>query len=125
MTEHEQIKALAEMDGWKIYSPGDFNPTPRWQYGHTGLVRTTDDLPDYLTSSDAIIPLIQKRITSMCWPSFQDALGLICAETLSKSEGENHRYEGDGSYQEAWLIFQPTPAQLGEALLRATGKWKD
>lgn len=129
MTQQEQIKALAELDGFRPAL--DYN-NPRsgfYRCFKRGIVDgwiPEGELPThYLTSYDAIIQLIQKRITSMCWHSFQDALGLICAETFSKSEGENHRYEGDGSYQESWLIFQATPAQLCEALLRATGKWKD
>lgn len=98
MIEQEQIKALAELDGWTeihqstlLLEFGINNPV--W----AGRMPDKDflvALPNYLTSYDAIIPLIQK-------------LGLW--------------YECLQDYQ----IATPSPSQLCEALLRATGKWTD
>jgi hypothetical protein len=121
LTTQDKIKLAAELDGAEIkycetlgglwaYSPC----ADKWY--------PSVDKIQYSTSYDAIIPLIQKRISSLCWHSFQDALGLICAETFLQSEGENYTYEGDGSYREAWLIFQATPSQLLDVLLVVTGK---
>lgn len=84
MNEQDQIKAVAELDRW--------TPPP--------FVRFPKE-PDYLTSYDAIIPVIQK----------QDI-------------GVQHSISN-------WMIrnelswFTITPAQLCEALLKAVGKWKD
>lgn len=111
-----QIKALAKLDGHyavdvglnKSVVPGRMWPT---------------DIPDYLTSYDAIIPLIQKQLGFAFFHAFLDALGFICAEQWSKDEGEQYEYQGDGSYFESWLHFRATPSQLAEALLRATNKW--
>jgi hypothetical protein len=96
-TDQDQIKALAELDGWTHYhdnlwvAPG---------------VENFSELdcqcpPPYLTSYDAVIPLVQKQrtpIKTAVWHWMQD-----------HSPG----------------VYSETPAQLAEALLRATNKWKD
>lgn len=110
----DQIKSLAELD--------DFASKQR-SYEYKGERFPFVTVSDYLTSYDAIIPLIQKRVWSSTIHSFQDALGIICAEQYAKDNGEYYEYQGDGSYFEYWLVFNATPAQLCEALLRSTGKW--
>lgn len=97
MTKQEQIKALAELDGIEI----DISPY-NWRWRYKDCSWNAFDLPDYLTSYDAIIPLIQKQndfdlIDLEMWIEDQNKLG---------------------------LVIYATPAQLCEALLRATGKWK-
>jgi hypothetical protein len=94
-----QIKALAELDG--CY----FGNTT---YDTEELWRKFDgcpcELPDYLTSYDAIIPLIQKqsdKIKTAVFELLQDS-----KETIS-----------------VIAVWDATPAQLCEALLRATNKW--
>ncbi len=89
MTEIEQVKALVELDGLRLEIESNgcktwFNTQDRAAF-----------LPPYLTSYDAIIPLIQQQ------PEF--ASGMM-----------NDRID-----------FTMTPSQLCEVLLRATGKWKD
>lgn len=101
MKPEEQIKALAELDGWEwksnIHGVEVWHPPgiAEWQY--------YDKLPPvkYLTSYDAIIPLIKKLNQPHC---------LV-------------HYDNDPLQGGAMII--PTPAQLCEALLRATGKWKE
>jgi len=91
MTPQDQIKALAELAGWPELLFGPVNnvvrrPKTDWMI-----------CPRYLTSYDAIIPLIQKQ----------------------SPETVNAVVEYFPS------LINATPAQLCEALLRATGKWKD
>lgn len=73
MTKQEQIKALAELSCCS----------------------------DYLTSYDAIIPLIQKQ------------------DWKIRNKIECKLLDNIGS------VVESTPAQLCEALLRSVGKWKD
>ncbi len=102
MTEHEIIKAVAELDG---ITPIWFEGNKAWVAGFTD--DSSIDFKPYLTSRDAIVPVIEKlgaadqRIV---------AFKLIgCA----------------GSFEEiARQAMLATPSQLCEALLRATGKWK-
>ncbi len=100
MNQEQQIKALAELDGAKYFDAHNVNyPYP----DGTGYHNT--DVKPYLTSYEAIIPLIQR----------QD-VPTITRISLKLSIAQN---ETAKAY--AWL--KATPAQLCEALLRATGKW--
>jgi serine/threonine protein phosphatase PrpC len=104
MTEQEQIKALAELDGWK------HKPTPVGYWGDKdngmyplSLPPLTNlnqhfNFPPYLTSYDAIIPLIQKLDANV-----QNKFMMLCVGGISNY----------------------TPTQLCESLLKATGKWKE
>jgi len=104
MTNEAQIKALAALDGFtSVMNSQGFGwigipPLPP-PVGHQGL-------PNYLTSYDAIIPLIQKCIS---WPGFKNEFH--CGFNYNKF-----------SIAE---VFTATPPQLCEALLRATGKWTE
>lgn len=128
MTPEQQIKALAELDGWTEIHQS----TLLLEFGVNNSVwagRMPDKdflaaLPNYLTSYDAIIPLIQKKFTKHSCHSFFDALGIIAAKNTADCDGQ-YEYQGDGSYYEQWLLFKATPAQFSEALLRATGKWTE
>jgi hypothetical protein len=86
-TPEQKLKALAELDRWK----------PKY------LSQETSGLcpPQYLTSYDAIIPLIQKQPVSI-----QVALDL------------HMRIEGVAF----WTVA--TPTQLANALLVTTGKFE-
>lgn len=125
MTEREQIRALAELDGytlscnertllqWNLYKDGvvkvylgdtNYGEGFTWE----SIIR---HLPDYLTSYDAILPLIQKQRENSWSELFQELCNIV--EPCEC-----------GQHWSAWA-FDFTPAQLCEALLRATGKWKD
>ena len=96
MKPEDQIKALAELDGW---TPHDKYPDVMCRGRREAHIKS-DNMQCYLTSYDAIIPLIQR----------QDD-GVI---------GELHRF--------LWILwkkrfYEATPNQLCEALLRATNKW--
>jgi len=104
MTPDEQIKAVAELDGWmwceknhqdnisekfSIEKKVWYNPLKdHWLSEY--------ELPPYLTSRDAIVPVIEKH-----WTSDVREIMLNRQSVLS------------------------TPAQLCEALLRAAGRWTD
>lgn len=95
MTKEKQIAALAELDGFLNPRIAEHSLWSQWSRGDGIAERANGKgfvkLPDYLTSYDAIIPLIQK----------QDIEVILQLDIALKS----------------------TPAQLCEALLRATGKW--
>lgn len=98
MTKQEQIKALAELDGWRRnldIQSGE----PRWKLddGWIDEESLIESCQNYLTSYDAIIPLIQKQ-----------SLGV--------------RLTMFNAYK---VSIMTTPKMFCEALLRATGKWKD
>lgn len=100
MKDQDQIKALAELDGWKPCHKHD-------NLGFPPQLNPNRDCPQcykpYLTSYDAIIPLIQKQSQEV-------------KSKVSVMIGLKHDWS-------AWL--SKTPSQLCEALLRATGKWKE
>lgn len=108
MNTEKQIKALAELDGWKYYeNPQDnthcFDGKHRWFNTSTGCCYHKCE-PSYLTSYDAIIPLIQKQTIDIKIRTHNWVLQLMAIDM--------HRYD-------------VKPAQLCEALLRATGKWEE
>lgn len=100
MKPEAQIRALAELDGYRCldvtpplrYLTASGAPAFAYILGSSGWFWTSDT-PDYLNSYDAIIPLIQKL---KVWKS--------------------------GTCFDLQAI---TPAQLCEALLRAHGLWEE
>lgn len=129
MNPTEQIKALAELDGFEnLYR---YFSQPASIFGKMVDMGTQDGkgesvdllgrelkpVPDYLTSFDCIIPLIQKQ-SPLAMTQFVD---FLCKDLLGD------HYDGSDyiSQVEIGALFRATPAQLREALLRATGKWKE
>lgn len=97
MTPEKQIKALAELDGW-TKSLYERRKVPLHKvYGGTEYLKQL--CPDYLTSYDAIIPLIQKQDRTI---KLRVSLKLIDID---------------------WM--DATTIQLCEALLRAVNKWEE
>lgn len=116
MKPQSQIIAIAELDGWKlvqktipVWTITQYDGSGEWinkvmpLYENDGATKKFENLPIYLHSRDAIMPVIEK----------QEPMIL-------------HRMN-------EWLYFLPqqqlkhmllvSAAQLCEALLRATGKW--
>lgn len=122
MTDEQIIIAVAKLDGF--LSVQFINSGP-WKvmgdkihiHGHGNTI-----VPDYLTSRDAIIPVIEKAFSKITCHSFFDTLGIECAKDTADVDGQ-YEYQGDGSYYEQWLIFKATPRQLSIALVKATGNW--
>ena len=117
MTNEQQIKALAELDELEwMRDPNDncwcwFHKVTKWFCGKnlftTDSYINWDALPPYITSYDAIIPLIQK----------QDSMTRTRI-AVSLSVGQNNTAR---SYD----YMMQTPSQLSEALLRATNRWTE
>lgn len=112
MKLEEQIKSLAELDGYimELSSP---NRIPvMCLYEKDKIIREchmdSPRMTAYLTSYDAIIPLIQKQ-------DYEFKVGVY-----------NFFTEMDAGWTTcAVSMLDATPAQLGKALLKATGKWKE
>ncbi len=98
MTNEDKIKVLAEMGGWKFHPDG----VGHYQ-GELKFWTASKPLPPYLTSYDAIIPLIQTQDGEIRM--------LVCDYCLNVL--------GFGCY------FDATPEQLSDALIKAVGKWKE
>lgn len=97
MKPAQQVKALAELDGLTNL---------QWLSGHLNHGSGFGEpVPAYLTRYDAIIPLLQKQlkdtnVSGNFFAEIEQPFGCTGEDVLSR-----------------------TPAQLCEALLRATGKW--
>jgi len=119
MTPEQQIKALAELDGLEwMRDPADncwcwFNKLTRWFCGKNLFPSDNDTnweaLPNYRTSYDAIIPLIQKQTDSDGRKS--GFILYLTGNTVALN------------FYGVCDLLRKSPAQLCEALLRATGKW--
>jgi hypothetical protein len=103
VTEQDQIKALAELDGLEITGEQCDPDVGVWLQCHKKGQDFTNTkalaVPEYLTSYDAIIPLIQKQ------------------EVWIRAKIAARHPQG--------ITFMSSPAQLCEALLRATGRWTE
>lgn len=101
MTNEDKIKVLAELDGWKFHPDGI-----GYYRGELTVWTPSKPLPLYLTSYDAIIPLVQKQPRA------------ILVRVVLSFKGQN-----DVSRMVDWLQY--TPEQLADALIKAVGKWKE
>ena len=100
MKLQDQIKAIAELDGL-IYD-STCNVTGGLMFKHAP--QRTRYCPDYLTSRDAIVSVIEKQPPKVLHQMYKHLCDWF-----------------DGESPENWI--KATPSQLCEALLRATGKW--
>jgi hypothetical protein len=127
MTDNEQIIEVAKLDGWEFYPSKDNqysgNAEPEyWKHEEqsSGVPIDETELPLYLTSHDAIVPVIEKWINNNIERTtlFIDALCWVVV-------AQRPPLASPPSYNFIWLLLRATPRQLCEALLRATNKWKD
>lgn len=113
MTPQDQIKAIAELDGFVKHPKHNYY----YRNGDVNGERLEDSFsrieyaPKYLTSRDAIVPVIEKQ-----QPEIQREIAKLLIS-----------YEWN---QEIMLVdvinaLLKPPPQLCEALLRATGKWEE
>ena len=109
MNSNDQIKALAELDGWVELEVNKSNTgLIGYRYSHKYAKLSGKELiPPYLTSLDAIVPVIEKQ---------DDNTRRKISSLLSTKEA----FKGA-----ICDYFFQTASNLSEALLRATGKWKD
>lgn len=102
--ELDGLKAVEEDDLWSLkYADGRYAQYPRGGISEEHCWRVC--CPDYTTSYDAIIPLIQKQ------------QGYIAADLFMWLNDQPHIEYPEPLYA--------TPRQLCEALLRALGKWEE
>lgn len=105
MTREEKIKFLAELDGWKWYSPTAESISrgyPKWGYWISPVFTFRDELktpPNYLSSYDAIIRLVQKQPRN------------ILTQIVLSMKGQN-----DVSRMVDWLMF--SPEELADILIK-------
>ena len=118
MNPTDQIRAIAELDGWKFVPSHDSSLTGRAIPEHWvnddeyDKIWVESAFPKYLTSYDAIIPVIQKQFIHIYqWLDFERSLALVLGVCTTILYGRD--------------ALKATPAQLCEALLRATGKWTE
>lgn len=114
MTPQEQIRAIAELDGWiheTFISQFDRKTVcDRWTRGQKGInAKQTYSIPNYLTSRDTIVSVIEEQDSST---------QILIAGELYQLCRHLHR-DKDVSF------ILATAKHLSEALLRATGKWKE
>ena len=106
LTTQDKIKLAAELDGWQDIQQG--NPAtgkPTVGRSPDAVRRCADytlELPNYSTSYDAIIPLVQKQPKDI-YEKFVDIL--VYSEVCP-----------------ALKLYGDSPSQLLDALLVATGK---
>ena len=102
-----QIKALAELDNPSLLSNKNWMWVDSFRFYRRGSEGEYWTPPSYLTSYDAIIPLIQKQPLHIKYKIAKQFLGVFpCDDELN-----------------VIAFMNATPAELCEALLRATGKW--
>lgn len=115
MTPEQKRIALAELDGWKQceehikYNESEHCLVEKKEWHNKSKTKwlADEDMPDYLNSYDAIVPLIQKQSNKI-----KDAIGVILWQ--------------DYSNLIAWhCYYDATPEQLCDATLKATSKWKE
>jgi hypothetical protein len=119
MTDTEIIKAIAELDGWKGIH-GSTHPVGFEGYNpSTGVL---EHLPNYLTSRDAIVPVIEKQRTynQFFFCDFQKEL----VKVVQGREPDWNKLDYPTSIS-AFESIVATPRQLCKALLRSTNKRKD
>lgn len=117
MTPEDKIKVLAEADGW--YSLGTNHGccsttyAPQgWIYGKDSYSKLREINKDfhYLTSHDAIVPVVVK------WCGDDEELWCRLYDALTC---------GRGSLKAIRYCFESTPEQLANALIKTLGKWKE
>ena len=117
MTDNEIIIEVAKLDGWE-YFPDGHNyhcATPehhKWFNTEDGCCYS--EPRRYLTSHDAIVPVIEKQIKTK--DKYPNELWDCFFEFLDEQD--------HGGFMTDSYLFA-TPRQLCIALLKATGKWID
>lgn len=123
MTQQEQIRALAELDGWKNFPEfkkvqcpdGSYMVWGRWinPQGHAHNYWPESEafakLPDYLNSRDALQPILERLTGS--------EIDSVAAHLHSNLKVRTF-------YEDNRALLTAKPLDIAEAILRATGRWK-
>lgn len=122
MTKEQQIKAIAELDGWT--EVGSHKPFGFSFFCLSGKHNKDNydfhPLKDYLQSRDAIVSVIEKQGIAV-----MEGVLMQLWNIFDKTISHGTHFYGFSELRKQTLIMFATPAQLAEALLRATGKWKE
>lgn len=133
MTPTEQIKAVAELDGWRPSGkpyPSHDGVDVQWYRKHD-MLEDASTLPPYLTSYDAIRPVVKKLVEQPnVGHQFVLHLWEICGLQRLRGSLLLSRIDPPADFRlqvdKIWELFAvPTPAQIAEALLRAYGRWSE
>lgn len=102
MTKEQKIKVLAELDEYELQTRSDFtfwHPTKnRYFLKH--------EMPQYLTSYDAIIPLVRRQPLEVRRDVYRNVTNF--ASTVDIGNFTNF-----------------SPQELSDALIKAVGKWEE
>ncbi len=118
MREYKQLKAIAELDGItgiRIFKWPCGEITCEYPYfciTDGGIIDSSSGIKSYLTSYDAIIPLICKQPQEVQERFLSILMVMLNLNGVTIQCG----FKLIG-------LLKATPAQLVEALLRALGKW--
>lgn len=125
MTDQSLIIAVAKLDGWTWKQENEtqflFSHASSTFVSHdrqfvSSMIHCITMLPHYLTSRDAIIPVIEKALTKdVQWFNFFLNLGKECRERFPIQADPLINYK---------LVLLATARQLSIALVKATGKWE-
>lgn len=121
MTDQDLIIAVAKLDGWEFWTHPEGSPKlakardreqrDYWTSQGCFTIETNfgvlpKNIPDYLTSRDAIIPVIEKQPDSV--------IATVCMHLIA-----------DKQHREGFRLLLSKPKQLAIALVKATGGWKE
>ena len=123
LTTIDKIKLAAELDGWTELENNKSNTgLIGYRYQHKYAKLTGKELiPNYATSYDAIIPLIQKQDDTL----INKFIYTLQIDILKRRPivGSDEAWFM-ASELDCWHQLKATPSQLLDALLVATGKAK-
>lgn len=121
MKRENQIKEIAKIDGWhtrfdeirnvSLYSP---NGEPRGYAFDSEIIAFALVCSDYLTSREAIIPVIQKQLIEI-----RKQTVCLLSDIFYGNKDEHNQWT---DMQSLACLFA-TAEQLAEAFLKAMGKW--
>lgn len=111
MTPTQKIIALAELEGWELFRPNVMIHTWGDNKIHEESHIEGEKLQRYLTSHDALQPLLEK-MTEKEWDKFDDA-------TVPFIRGRRYF----PYYAKFYLKL--TPEQKADCILKACGKWEE
>lgn len=119
LTDQEIIIEVAKLDGFNAMGFPHY-PEPDLYFQKDTFLGHRDSLPPYLTSRDAIIPVIEKCFEMDKVTPFNKQEALACVFWSELNE-INDFFEEGGHTQ----MLLSTPYQLCIALLKATGRWRE
>lgn len=130
MTKEQKLKAIAELDGCEmpptwycgkcrcVVAPIDVTNDERHDEHHGGCGNELHaDYKPYLTSYDAILPVIRKWCKTNGWASL-----MLEIMSIDDSEVSGNDYL-NWSFSKVLSLFELTPKQLSDALIKASGEW--